>query len=245
MCTVTYLPLKPDEFILTSSRDERTERDKAYFPKVDQFYDRNILYPKDGQASGTWIAASSRGRTICLLNGAFNHHIPNPPYRKSRGLVVLDAIETPLISSFIDSYDLSNIEPFTMIIIDKQEEAQTITEFRWDGRKKYVIDKEISKPHIWSSVTLYEPEIIKAREQWFDKWLSQNTSHSIEMSRAFHFKAGQEDPRTGVMMNRDNVVKTVSVTTVSLAKEQIKMIYQDTEDLNILEHHLKLNQVGM
>ena len=77
MCTVTYLPLGNDEFILTSSRDVPYARERAEHPKK---YDENgvtIYYPKDGKAGGTWIGVSDQKRLICLLNGGFEYS----PYR--------------------------------------------------------------------------------------------------------------------------------------------------------------------
>ena len=74
MCTVTYLPLKGNDFILTSSRDVPFSREKALHPQ--EFIEEGIKlwYPKDGKAGGSWIGLSSKNRLICLLNGAFEYH---------------------------------------------------------------------------------------------------------------------------------------------------------------------------
>src|SRR4051812_5816730 len=104
MCTVTYLPKSKDSFILTSSRDEKPLRKIARPPSIHKRGKQLILFPKDPQGGGTWIAVSESGQTICLLNGAFDKHIPEPPYRKSRGIVALDALQFNTLDSFGKEY---------------------------------------------------------------------------------------------------------------------------------------------
>ena len=61
MCTVTYLPLGNNEFILTSNRDESPVR-KTILPKKYFENGVEILYPKDELAGGTWIGTSNKNR---------------------------------------------------------------------------------------------------------------------------------------------------------------------------------------
>src|SRR5579871_6575106 len=128
MCTVTYLPT-PTGYILTSNRDEALVRKPAEIPDSVAIGNCQVLFPRDGEAGGTWIATADNGRTVCLLNGAFTRHKHNPPYRKSRGLVVLDFFTLPNAKAFADSYDLTGIEPFTILVIEKS----MLYELRWDG----------------------------------------------------------------------------------------------------------------
>ena len=83
---------------------------------------KEILFPKDTTGGGTWIAVSHQ-RITCLLNGAFKPHVPIMPYRKSRGLIVLDSFLFNSIDSFSKDYDLQNIEPFTMISVGFENES--------------------------------------------------------------------------------------------------------------------------
>ena len=94
MCTVTYLPLK-DGFIITSNRDEGLLRKPAEVPKVLVNGKLKILFPRDGDAGGTWICTAEGGRTVCLMNGALCGIITNPRTGKSRGLVVLNFFGKP------------------------------------------------------------------------------------------------------------------------------------------------------
>jgi hypothetical protein len=50
MCTVTFLPVNNNNFILTSSRDVPFSREKAQFPKMYIENGIELYYPKDGQA---------------------------------------------------------------------------------------------------------------------------------------------------------------------------------------------------
>ena len=74
MCTVTYLPLENEGFILTSNRDESHIR-KTIPPKKYVENGVELAYPKEQLAGGTWIGASTKNRLVCLLNGAFKKHV--------------------------------------------------------------------------------------------------------------------------------------------------------------------------
>lgn len=166
MCTVTYIPVGKSVFI-TSNRDERSGRAPALYPAVYTGLTGRLLYPKDAQAGGSWFALHERGHILVLLNGAFIRHIPQPPYRKSRGLVLLELTDclSPL-DGFL-SMALDGIEPFTLILL----EGEKLHECRWDGMVKHHLRVSADQPHIWSSVTLYGPGVSEKRRRWFDEWL--------------------------------------------------------------------------
>ncbi|MEO0339976.1 MAG: NRDE family protein, partial [Bacteroidota bacterium] len=89
MCTVTFIPQQGQDFILSSNRDEQASRSPQGLSRIDQFQ-KELLFPRDTEAGGTWIAASNKDQVVCLLNGAFELHHRQPPYRKSRGIMVLE-----------------------------------------------------------------------------------------------------------------------------------------------------------
>jgi len=82
MCTVTYLPLKKG-FILTSNRDERLLRKPSTVPQIQLINKVAVLFPRDMEANGTWMATAQNGRSVCLLNGAFEPHHHNPLTEKA------------------------------------------------------------------------------------------------------------------------------------------------------------------
>ncbi|MFL5731191.1 MAG: NRDE family protein [Cytophagaceae bacterium] len=235
MCTVTYLPKGKNSFILSSSRDEKALRKPAEPPSFHEIDGRKILFPRDPQGGGTWIAVSDRGRTICLLNGAFEKHISKPPYRKSRGLVALDALMSVSLYEFQSSYALSGIEPFTLVEVYEE----SLKEFRWDGKKSYLKIQEADRTHIWSSATLYSEEIIGQREKWFESWLKENQDLSQDAIRHFHHSGGKEDSYNGIRINRENFMLTLSITTVSKKGNDVSMIYEDLMEDKIYRQDFK------
>ena len=225
MCTVTFIPAK-DRCYITSNRDEKAGRKQALPPVSYHHGDVSLIYPKDADAGGTWIAMRSNGNAAVLLNGAFVKHIPNPPYNKSRGVIFLEILAgiTP-VRKFLQ-IDLLNIEPFTLIIFDDT----SLYECRWDGSKKYYKQLNKSSHHIWSSATLYNEAIVNKREQWFAKWLNKNPNPAMQDILHFHQFAGEGDKQNDLRMNRNNNMLTVSVTGIELNDEKATMHYIDLKD---------------
>ena len=93
MCTVTFLPLPNQGFVLTSNRDVGYQREKALDPSTYEEEEVSLFYPKDGKAGGTWIGTSRNNRLICLLNGGFENHKRASSYPKSRGLIVKELLK--------------------------------------------------------------------------------------------------------------------------------------------------------
>ena len=175
MCTVTFLPT-PSGFILTHNRDEAPSRSPEVISRVQEGGD-TLLFPRDTKAGGAWVAASKSGRTACLLNGAFVKHHHNPPYRRSRGLVLLDFFHWPQPDLFFGQYDLDGIEPFTFLYFN----TDRVVELRWDGTQRYVKELAPDEPHFWCSATLYPPDMQQKRKQVFLDWLQQ-TVHRLPSS---------------------------------------------------------------
>jgi hypothetical protein len=224
MCTVTFIPAG-DKIYLTSNRDEKHWRSAALPPSVYTFPSGRILFPRDGDAGGTWIAAHENGNAIVFLNGGRVKHTPAPPYRKSRGLILLDLIEGRTSYNSFLAVNLNNIEPFTAIIWDDGH----LFECRWDGARKHHHELSHTKPHIWSSVTLYDEEVINRRRQWFAAWLKKLPRPDQQDILHFHQFTGDGDQHNDLMMNRDGLVFTVSVTSMSITDNLVSMHYVDTK----------------
>lgn len=86
---------------------------------------------------------------------------------------------------------------------------------------------DATQPHIWSSVTLYSPDIIQKREHWFRNWLIQYPHPSVSDIRHFHVFGGEGDSENDICMNRNNTMATVSVTSIEYGNNQAIMQYQD------------------
>lgn len=226
MCTVSFLPLGGNDFILTSNRDEKESRKIAVPPQNHLINHIHVVYPTDPQANGTWIAAAENGFVLCLLNGAFVYHKSKPPYRKSRGLVLLDFFKFNNVNQFLVNYDFKGIEPFTLIVVESRSGLK-IYELRWDGKHMHLAYKDQNLPHIWSSVTLYAPEIIAEREQWFKEWQRTHTAgYEPEDIRRFHLTGGKGDRENDLLMKRAGVF-TVSITQIVRKNQEFLMHYTD------------------
>lgn len=233
MCTVTYIPTE-DGFFLTSNRDESPAR-ITDVPKVYELREGacKIVFPRDVQAGGTWIAMTSGGQVACLLNGAFVKHQRQLPYRKSRGLILLEYFEGYSPLSFAERVDLQNIEPFTLILISQQE----FCELRYDGTNRYIrlLNKEQS--YIWSSATLYHPKDVKEKENRFFSWLNSTSILGIEDIMQFH---GLHNSN-GYLLDKP-YVKTISITSVHLQQDMLKMCYADLRFNSITHTQLSIDR---
>lgn len=225
MCTVSYIPANGSVF-LTSNRDEKKWRSVAIHPEFYSCQSGKLVFPKDPDAGGSWIGAHEAGHAIVFLNGARQRHEKKPPYRLSRGLVLLNLLDDLSPVSKFESISLENIEPFTAVIFD----GQHLFQGRWDGVKKELIELDSSQPHIWSSCTLYTDEIIEKRSSWFDEWIQKHPQPAEEEILHFHLFTGDGDNRNDLRMNRDGNEFTVSVTSMEITAEKVNMKYHDLQN---------------
>lgn len=222
MCTVTYLPLGNNQFILTSNRDESPMRRTIPPTKYDT-QGVALVYPKDELAGGTWIGLSEKNRLVCLLNGGFEIHERIGPYSMSRGLVVKKILSAENSVVCIENFIFDNIEPFTLILVDWENSLETY-ELVWDGVTKH-FKKLAQEPKIWSSSTLYTEEMKASRRAWFADWLSENKTFQQQEIINFQTSTDKGTPETSLKMKR-NFVETVSVTSVKKEKD-VCLIYND------------------
>lgn len=238
MCTVTYIPVK-DKIFITSNRDEKNVRTEAMHPSPYIYNETKLLSPRDTQAGGTWIAMKENGDIAVLLNGAFFKHDPAPVYTKSRGLVLLDVLSAERPSNMFTKIDLRGIEPFTLILF----ESGSLFEFRWDGNEKYCKQMTAGRPHIWSSATLYDGLVMKKREYWFATFLNRNPAPTQLDIVNFHRFSGDGDVRNDLLMRRDEVYSTVSITSILLTHERGSMKYHDIIRNRLSETKIELMQL--
>lgn len=243
MCTVSFLPTplsalsssagaaasadrSAGGFILTSNRDEQISRPRAVFPRRYSLGGRTVFYPKDSLAGGTWIATDEQRYTLCLLNGAFEVHRHQPPYRHSRGRVIPDFFGYSNETDFFLRYSCTGLEPFTLIVV-AYEPVLTLIELRWDGSRLHRKLPDATQPHLWSSATLYPPPVRQKRERWFADWLSRQSAYTQEDAVRFHQSTGDGDPENDLLMQRSNGIRTVSITSVERNAHAHRLYYRD------------------
>lgn len=240
MCTLTYIPTS-DGVILTSNRDEHDSRADTKFPVEKEINKLQVIFPQDPKAGGTWIACGSDQSVAVLLNGAFKKHKHRPPYRKSRGLVLLDLFKFKTLEDFIDKYDLDGIEPFTIVFYKKGAKS-TLMELRWDGIIKHLTDFDADRTHIWSSASLYSPEIILERQHWFSEML-ETKDISPDKLQHFHEFGGKSDEKNNFKMNRGKGLRTISISQIHIKEQECNFRYHNLVNNNIDKITLKVDSL--
>lgn len=230
MCTVTYIP-RNDGFVLTSSRDEKVKR-PTLKPKVYLHNQVLLVYPKDEIAHGTWIAASNNKKIACLLNGAFRNHEKKDYYSKSRGQILINCFEYPSFLEAIENLDLSNVEPFTLLLLDYSNEIN-FYQLVWDGEKKHVQSIPNNLPQIWSSVTLYSKKDREMRRIWFNNWIENHKNHNNFDILNFHKTKHSTIDSNDIVMKRENDLQTVSISQIKIYAEYQTFYYHDMIDESI------------
>jgi hypothetical protein len=164
MCTVVYVPLDSG-FFVSSNRDETPLRPTEQ-PQWHDFDGHRALYARDRQAGGSWVGMRKDKTVVVLLNGAFEKHKHQPPYRMSRGLLVHRLLHSDNPFEEMSQTDLNGVEPFTLVLIA----AGNVRAHVWDGQKLFAKDYRVDQPAMWSSATLYDTDTRQIRQQAFDNW---------------------------------------------------------------------------
>jgi hypothetical protein len=240
MCTVSYLPLKSGGYIMTSNRDEAPGRN-AIDLRHETHGDHELIYPVDPGAGGSWFCISNHDRVACLLNGAYHPFIPDPKYTYSRGKVLLDLALSVSVEDFLKRHDLSKTAPFTTAIAS----ANTLHELIWDGTKPYVTELDPGKTAFWSSVTLYPEPVRLWRKSLFEHWAALRKDFDQDSIMHFHQYGSKDDPWNGFVMNREERVKTLSITSALRDAHSILIQHTDlaggisySETLNLHTTHV-------
>lgn len=223
MCTVTYIPKDNDEFILTQNRDEDIKRAIAT-PPIDRIINNTKhLFPIDPQGRGTWIGISETGRFASLLNGGSESHNYNPPYRHSRGKLILDYFSFPDLATFYKEYNFENLEPFTLLILEKNEMYELIS------NDSHLRLKELDRkrPHIYSSSSLYTDNSKEERRLTFFEWYYNSQNISQEDVLNFHDKFLFENEKDKSKIWGDFILNTVSITSIHKTYKMAEIQYSD------------------
>ncbi len=222
MCTVTYIPGEKS-FLLASNRDENRNRPASLPPAIHLVHGQRLLFPRDGLAGGTWVAAGANGWSVVLLNGAFEKHFPRPSYRLSRGLILLDLLTTSNPGTAFTPAFLKDIEPFTVVLAGYDR----LRVGRWNGVTAFWEEADPTIAHIWSSVTLYPAAIRAKREKWFMEWLQGHPFPAVKDVTDFHQFTGDGDPENDLRMERSNGIFTNSISVLECSVVGVQFDYLD------------------
>ena len=221
MCTVSFVATN-DKIIITSNRDEAVLR-PALPPETYLINNKKITFPKDPKAGGTWYAVNENGTVLVLLNGADEKHKHRPPYSRSRGLIVLEIISADNSILHWDAIDLEGVEPFTLVLYEDLK----LYQLRWNEMEKSRLDLDVSQPHIWSSTTLYPKEVREQRSEWFYQFLESKKDISETELFNFHRYTENSNAENGLIINRNDALKTLTITQSVIKNETLKMVHYD------------------
>ena len=222
MCTVSFVYVNGTT-IITSNRDEKVDRQSAIEPKNYLIDNKNIIFPKDPKAGGTWYAVRKDRSVLVLLNGAKEKHQVQSHYRKSRGLIVLDLISSNSILTTWQEIDLENIEPFTIVLFIEKE----LYQLQWNYKEKSLLLLNSKQSYIWSSSTLYPKEISEKRAHWFETFIDTKPEVSADELFHFHRYAEEKNHQNGLVINRNDELKTVSITQTVINQNKATIFYND------------------
>lgn len=220
MCTVAFIPYN-NKFHFASLRDESPKRQQALLPAIYNINEVEIIAPLDGHAGGTWVGANTFGNIVILLNGAFENHERDNSYRLSRGIIVKELLRKEKPLSVWQKMDLHNIEPFTLVVWQQQK----LYELVWDGLQKHSLQLTITKPHIWSSSTLYDTIAKKQRKAAFQQWWA--TEPPVSKQSMLSFFQSLKDVQNGFLINRSPTMKTLSFTFLTQDAAAVSCYYHD------------------
>lgn len=231
MCTVVFIPTN-NKYYFASLRDENPARPTAILPAIQVMSNATILAPIDSFAGGTWIGINDSSNIIILLNGCFVKHTRKESYRKSRGLIVLELLNSQLPIVEWELADLHEIEPFTLMVWSNQ----MLFQLGWDGNKKHRMALDITIPHILSSSTLYDANAAQNRHNLFQDWISTNAAiHKLSL---LNFFKSHDDLENGFLINRNEQVKTLSYSFIEL-NTQDSIAELDYYDFQKFSHNVK------
>jgi Transport and Golgi organisation 2 len=221
MCTVVFIPGKA-KYFFASLRDENPKRQRALPPSLFTAVNGNYIAPTDPSGGGTWVGANEFGNVIILLNGAFVNHEKKTSYTKSRGAIVKELLADSMPVVEWSLMNLKNIEPFTLIVWADKKLFQLV----WDGEQKHRFNLCNKEPYIWSSATLYTDDVKNNRSVLFKKWIA--TTPVVSKTSLLSFFKSNTDNYNGFLINRAEVIKTLSYTFIELLKNKTTTIqYQD------------------
>lgn len=216
MCTLSFLPLSASDFILSSNRDERNNR-PTFAPQTYE----SLVYPKDQEAGGTWLAlAPQKQQLCCLLNGAEEAHAYQGPYRKSRGRIILEVLAAPQSLEALLSYDFRGLEPCSIFFLDYAQ-GLALYLLRWNGKECSLQELSPQKAHIFSSSPLYTKPERQQRQERFFALLHAEGQEPNQAARlqAFHKKMNYQGTKA--------LVQTSSFSQLELRQGQLRFYYED------------------
>lgn len=216
MCTVTIIQLDGGGFRLVTNRDESPDRAREIPPAWRGYVrgEHRGIWPIDGRAGGTWVAAAEHGLALAVLNGN-PRPTPTPPRRSerlSRGVLIPRLIGQPTASeaaAALGEFELDRFQPFRLVGVDGVAGGRVVDTV-WDGRTLTTI--ELGPAPICFASSGLGDHLVRCRLPLFEEMVV-GPGATPEAQDAFHQHRWPERPELSVLMDR-GVARTVSITRV-------------------------------
>lgn len=222
MCTLTFVPTV-DGYRAGMNRDELLTRPTALPPEIHEREGMKAVYPRE-PSGGTWIACNSSGNLLALLNWNEIDVAGLGGKRRTRGLVIPNAIiETNASSTnaHLDRLSLDGVFPFRLIGAFRSE--RQLTEWRWDGTGIQQLEWAWARKH-WFSSSLSDARATAERGRVCDAAALDPAKGTPHWLSQLH---GSHEPKPGpysICVHRQDAA-TVSYTEVECDRSSISMRY--------------------
>jgi uncharacterized protein with NRDE domain len=215
MCTLSIVRTE-SRLIITSNRDDAPHR--AANDIVHSSYGhKDIYYPSDQKAEGTWFCCDSLGDFVILLNGADKKHEKEKHHTLSRGFIPIALLShSDEIKTAFDQLELYHTQPFTLISMHSGKLCQC----SWDGASKEYQDMDDrTQTHLFSSATLFDSNIRKKKKSDFQIFIEEEKTLTADLLWHLFTKYSQ-DKENGYRIDRSIGVKTLSTTQLIISEKE-------------------------
>jgi hypothetical protein len=222
MCTVSWV-YEGDGYHLFCNRDERRTRKAALPPRIQHRRGLRFIAPVDGDFGGSWVGVNQLGMSLCLLNGRVSHNSYAKVEQTSRGLLLLELLESHSLSHLqgrIGRVELMRYQPFTLLALEPEQPPLVV---EWTGRECSVqINGEAEMPLTSSS---YEPKtVIEYRKRLFKSLAGASNRVDAELLYTFHSSHSPALAAYSPCMHRADA-ETVSFSSIAVARNEIEFLY--------------------
>jgi hypothetical protein len=222
MCTLSFLPAT-NGYVVAMNRDELKSRGAATGPTIHRIGDISAIYPKEA-SGGTWIAASSHGNLLALLNWNLAAAAQVPAQLKSRGAIIPSLLqeETPeKADRTLRNAGLKGTNPFRLVGIFPRD--REILEWKWDGDRLNSGWHEWARNH-WFSSSRSDVRAENIRRTACEMMWQEGMRSPSDWLRELHASHLPEAGAYSICVHRDDA-STVSLTEVQCGALGLRMTY--------------------
>ncbi len=240
MCTVSYLPLNSEDYLLIQNRDVGKSRVSAEPPIERSVQGMKLISPLDPQGGGTWNAISATHHAF-ILNGADFSYYPDFNAARSRGELCIKLLTEG--ENYLREIQLKEFDHFTLGLINTAEPDAPISEWRWNGRELKKSTYDARRPQFWISHGLYTAGDYTRKKNLFNAWCDNNLSlasanaHSDIAQKLWEWQSRPiVDGKEGFVIDRPSGVMTVSIFRTLKHKDKYDFTYKDlkTREITLL-----------